>query len=82
MGWQTCCTCGEPFMLHPETEAALRRSEQTYCCPWGHKQHYVRGPSEADKLRQERDRLKQKALATQLRATYDAEIIAERARKC
>lgn len=54
-----CCRCGEVFGLDQATEAALRRSTQSFHCPWGHSQHFPLGPSTEDKLRQERDRLKQ-----------------------
>jgi chromosome segregation ATPase len=38
----------------------LVRSEANFYCPHGHQQHYTLGPSEEDRLRQERDRLKQR----------------------
>lgn len=47
-------------MLHPETEATLRRSSQNFHCPWGHTQHFPLGESEADKLRRENQRLTQR----------------------
>ena len=47
------------YLLTPGEDPAY--PGETFYCPRGHGQHYNRGPSEADKLRQERDRLKQDA---------------------
>lgn len=83
MGWLTCSQCKEPFMLHPETEATLRRSSQWFHCPWGHRQYFPQGQSETDKLRQERDRLKQNQayLEDRIRAeTERRELIQRQAR--
>lgn len=55
-----CIKCGEPIGLTEATYQTLRRSGATFYCAFGHGQVYVLGPSEADKLRQERDRLKQR----------------------
>lgn len=71
--WTKCAQCKEPFVLHPETEATLRRSSQTFHCPWGHPQSFRQGPSDADLLRKERDTLKQQM------AQRDDTIRAERA---
>lgn len=57
--WDRCLTCNEGIWLTPGQEAVLRKTEQSFFCLWGHSQHFVRGPSEADKLRRKRDRLKQ-----------------------
>lgn len=54
-----CCQCGEEFGLQQATHDTLRRSSANFHCPFGHKQHFPQGPSEEDKLRRERDRLKQ-----------------------
>ena len=56
-----CCQCKTSFGLSDETYRVLQRSEQPFWCPHGHKQVFRAGPSEADKLRSERDRLKQDA---------------------
>lgn len=56
---ETCIVCGVFFAMTKETESVLRHTEATFYCPRGHGQVYRKGPSEADKLRQERDRLKQ-----------------------
>jgi hypothetical protein len=61
MGGITCFQCKENFWVSDETEAVLRRSSQTFYCPFGHKQAFRQGPTEADKLRDERNRLKQNA---------------------
>ncbi len=54
-----CWKCKEQFGVLPSVEEVLRRSGQTFYCPWGHAAVFNRGPTEEDKLRQERDRLKQ-----------------------
>lgn len=54
-----CCVCRVDIVMTPDQESQLRQSGGTFHCIWGHAQHFTRGPSEADKLRQERDRLKQ-----------------------
>lgn len=54
-----CCVCGVDVLMTAAQEAQLLQSGATFHCIWGHQQHFIRGPSEADKLRQERDRLKQ-----------------------
>ena len=61
-GWfyETCCKCKEPFAITAQTQKYLERSGQGFKCPFGHLQYYAEGPTEADKLRHERDRLKQK----------------------
>lgn len=78
--WTKCYRCKEPFVLHPETEATLRRSGATFHCPWGHAQHFTEKESEADTLRRERDRLKQRAaqLEDATRAAQERELAAER----
>jgi hypothetical protein len=67
-----CARCKERFCLTAETDALLRRSGQSFHCPWGHPLHFSLGPSEADKLRLDRDRLKQQV------AQRDDEIKQER----
>lgn len=56
-----CGQCGEEFCLTKATYEGLKRSSQTFHCPWGHKRHFPQGPSETNALRLERDRLKQEA---------------------
>lgn len=52
----TCCVCGIVFAF--ETEIFNRRKEdhQWFCCPSGHRQHFV-GETETEKLRREVERL-------------------------
>ena len=57
----TCYKCKQPFGLPHDVQAMLRRSHQTFYCPWGHPQIYIEGESEETKLHRERDRLKQDA---------------------
>lgn len=56
-GWTTCPDCKEKFALNDSTEAVLRKSRQTFHCPWGHQMSFRAGPREEDLLR--------KALETQ-----------------
>lgn len=59
---ETCCTCGTEFGLSNSVyQVAQQRKEKgSFHCPNGHSQHYVSGETEAEKLRRERDRLKQR----------------------
>lgn len=54
-----CCRCHEPFGMSEETYDVLQRNEKNFHCPWGHPQHFNAGPTEVDRLRLERDRLRQ-----------------------
>lgn len=58
---ETCCRCKTVFWMSDDIyRIALERRERfQFYCPNGHEQHYVAGQSEAEKLRLERDRLKQ-----------------------
>lgn len=58
-----CAQCRVSFGMTPDTKATLRRQAEkgTFYCPHGHAQHFISGPSEAELLRRERDRLKQDA---------------------
>lgn len=56
-----CCQCRHPIEMTPATHEAVKQSSQTFYCLWGHGNHYPAGPTEADTLRRERDRLKQEA---------------------
>jgi predicted RNA-binding Zn-ribbon protein involved in translation (DUF1610 family) len=55
-----CPKCGEVFGIRRETDAVFRKSTQQFYCPFGHSMSYSHGPSESEKLRQERDRLRQR----------------------
>lgn len=55
-----CYKCKAPIALPEDLYTAAHRSSAiTFYCAHGHPQHYPEGPTEADKLRAERDRLKQ-----------------------
>lgn len=54
-----CARCKVEFGLLPSTEATLRQSSAGFNCPFGHELVFNKLPSGADKLRLERDRLKQ-----------------------
>jgi hypothetical protein len=53
-----CCNCGCHFGLDEYLYKRRREDKQDFYCPNGHRQAYTQ--SEADKLRQERDRLTQR----------------------
>lgn len=57
MGELTCFRCGILFGVPDCWEKARRGDKESFYCPNGHSQAFV--TSEADKLRLERDRLKQ-----------------------
>lgn len=43
MGGMICCAkCRERFTLLPDTESVLRRTGQTFHCPWGHELFFPR----------------------------------------
>lgn len=71
--WTNCARCKEPFALFPETETTLRRSQATFYCPFGHAQSFCPGESEEDKLRRERDRLKQQTAQLRDEVIHEAE---------
>jgi hypothetical protein len=81
-----CGQCGERWCLDTATYETLQRSSATFHCPWGHLRHFPQGESEMDKLRRERDRLKQDAarleewarLATEARDRADRQAAAAR----
>lgn len=54
---RTTCWCGTPFMLPVRLLEAAQNAGHTIYCPHGHT--VVWKETEADKLRRERDRLKQ-----------------------
>lgn len=55
-----CYACKTDMSLpEPLYLAAVASENITFYCAYGHGQHFAKGPTEADKLRQERDRLKQ-----------------------
>lgn len=73
-----CCNCGVAFGVPDTLYGSLRETKRDFWCPNGHRQAYTE--SEADKLRRERDRLKQNAayLSEQVAAQIDRRIDAER----
>lgn len=74
-----CCRCKVSFGMDEATYATLKKSAATFHCPFGHQQHFTTGPTEADKLRLERDRLKQEVarLEDRARAAERAEAAAQ-----
>lgn len=56
-----CCVCQEQFGIDRPTYDLLQRQAEAvrFYCPHGHKQFFASGETEAEKLRRERDRLKQ-----------------------
>lgn len=73
MGYVTCCSCGILFHVPDDWEKARREDKGRFYCPNGHSLSFTQ--SEADKLRLERDRLKQQI------AFKDYEIATERDRR-
>lgn len=53
-----CCRCNITFAIPRDFQQRRRDDHAWFYCPSGHRQHYP-GLSEAEKLRQEVDRLKQ-----------------------
>jgi hypothetical protein len=53
-----CCDCGIAFGVPPVWDKARRNDHRSFYCPNGHSLSY-KGESEAEKLRRERDLLKQ-----------------------
>lgn len=56
-----CYSCKRPISLTEDEERILRQTNANFFCLWGHDQHFLKGPTEAETLRRERDRLKQDA---------------------
>jgi len=58
---ERCYKCKTPFAMSETTYRAAqeRKGELEFFCPNGHKQYYVQGETEEQKLRRERDNLKQ-----------------------
>lgn len=54
-----CAQCSVVFGVQRETLKHLRQSSQSFYCTFGHSNYYPQGESEQDRLRRERDRLKQ-----------------------
>lgn len=61
MAWNTCYKCKCQMWIPDDlNQSALHaRGMIPFYCAYGHKQFYVEGESEEDKLRRERDRLAQ-----------------------
>lgn len=58
--WISCWKCkAEYFLPLALWEAAHKSSDISFFCPYGHSAHFPDAPTEEQKLRQERDRLKQ-----------------------
>ncbi|WP_162987016.1 hypothetical protein [Sphingomonas paeninsulae] len=56
----SCIQCKVVFGLNLNTHEVLKQSSAAFHCPHGHSMVFVKGETEADKLRRERDRLKQR----------------------
>lgn len=57
----SCCRCKADIWLPLDLYSAAQRSSRiSFWCPYGHEQHFREGPSDLDKMRQERDRLAQR----------------------
>jgi hypothetical protein len=79
MGWTTCWKCKERFGLADETEALLRRSGRSFCCPWGHSAVFKEGKTDAELLQEQLDaERRQRQSAEQRIAMYADEARSER----
>ncbi|MGC4008837.1 MAG: hypothetical protein QM805_07600 [Pseudomonas sp.] len=59
---ETCCVCHIRFGMPRSFQQDARKNSSIYfCCPNGHRQHYNDEVNEREKLRRERDMLKQNA---------------------
>lgn len=68
-----CAKCKTEMSLPGDLYNAARSSAKiTFYCAYGHPQHFAEGPSEAELLRRERDRLQQRL------AQKDDEIASQR----
>jgi hypothetical protein len=54
------CRCGARQAMTAETDRVLRQSSANFYCVHGHSGHWPQGESAEDKLRRERDQLKQR----------------------
>jgi len=71
--WTTCWKCKTEYFLPEALNTAAHASQNvSFYCPYGHSAIFSEGPTEAEKLRRERDRLKQRI------AQKDDEISCER----
>jgi hypothetical protein len=69
-----CHTCKSDIWLPRELyDAAVRSEKISFFCPYGHEGVFKKGDSEADVLRRERDRLKQK-IAEKDDAIYNLQV--------
>lgn len=58
--WTTCWKCKAEYVLPIALYRAAKASERIgVFCPYGHEGHFLDGPTEEDKLRQERNSLRQ-----------------------
>lgn len=57
---QSCISCFINFQVPLGFTAARRKDGEKFYCPNGHHMYYPKGESEEDKLRRERDLLKQR----------------------
>jgi DNA-binding XRE family transcriptional regulator len=72
MQTELCCTCHIVFATPQEFHDKRRKDGKTFYCPSGHPQCYNSGLSEADKLRQEVERMKSMREAAEARANKAA----------
>lgn len=58
---ETCCRCQTQFAMDGTAHkiALERRENFSFCCPHGHSQSYTTGETALEKMRRERNQLKQ-----------------------
>lgn len=82
-----CCKCKAAMWMPVDWDNLFRADHRTFYCINGHPQSYSQQPTEADLIRQERDRLKQQMaqkddeIALERRNTQSARERAEHERK-
>jgi hypothetical protein len=68
-----CTECREPMWLATSTYETLKRSSQTFRCPWGHQQYFPLGKTEAQKLQDELDRERQRRQSAEQNIEWESQ---------
>ena len=78
--WEgNCYRCKVAMAMDQATYTAMKQSGKTWCCPYGHEQHFAAGKTEAEKLREQLEAERRaRQLAEQRNAQKDDEIAYQR----
>lgn len=77
----SCCTCKEKFYMSDHSYQTYKNNHATWYCPHGHQQHFVAGKTEAEKAREEADKMRlERDRQIQRNAQLQDEIKEEKAR--